>query len=113
MKKFVNNVEEILKRGLESVEQLKGKQVKNKVIRNKDSINEVLTKQLKRENKKKIEVNPRTPASSLDTKPVPTIKKPKRSQRIREGSTIPVFRVASNSNAREITIRSLGIEEAL
>ena len=44
---------------------------------------------------------------------LPTIKKPKRSQRIREGSTIPVFRVASKSNAREITIRSLGIEEAL
>ena len=44
---------------------------------------------------------------------LPTIKKPKPTQRIREGSTIPVFRVASKSNAREITIRSLGIEEAL
>lgn len=51
--------------------------------------------------------------SMSTTTVLPTIKKPKRSQRIREGSTIPVFRVASKSNAREITIRSLGIEEAL
>ena len=51
--------------------------------------------------------------SMSTTTVLPTIKKPKPTQRIREGSTIPVFRVASKSNAREITIRSLGIEEAL
>ena len=51
--------------------------------------------------------------SMSTTTVLPPIKKPKPSQPIREGSTIPVFRVASKSNAREITIRSLGIEEAL
>jgi|GEM_PF-5359370 len=51
--------------------------------------------------------------SMSTTTVLPTIKKPKPTQRIREGSTIPVFRVSSKSNAREITIRSLGIEEAL